>query len=227
MWRAESRKMRDRKFVPFEPEKHLVRAYAVAASHATCWDLFPPVRGYRTYNSRTKRKSYNVSPKRQHSDWSKAVLERDGRICRSCGSVDGLEAHHVWPQSWFPNLRYLLLNGITLCRSCHNSAYHAREVTPGQLLALASESELINANLEAENFWEYYAGALERARVVAYGLITAQEVNLGSDHWQYFVSWAKNNIFLARTEESAATAPFTDTQFYLTPEFLEAVTNAA
>jgi len=53
--------------------------------------------------------------------WRKAVFERDNYTCQHCDKRGGwLEADHI--ESWtdFPDLRYELTNGRTLCRPCHN-----------------------------------------------------------------------------------------------------------
>lgn len=54
-------------------------------------------------------------------NWRKAVFERDGYRCRKCGEKGGyLEAHHIKPFAYFPELRFELSNGLTLCEKCHN-----------------------------------------------------------------------------------------------------------
>src|ERR1039458_1701780 len=110
MWRAELRRIRDRKFIPFDWDKHWVRAYSVVKASASSWDLFPPIAGYRPYSN--AKGSYNVSPQRQHSDWSRKVLNIEPRCCTNCSNEGRLEAHHLWPQSWFPHLRYVVRNGM-------------------------------------------------------------------------------------------------------------------
>ena len=57
------------------------------------------------------RKNYRV--------WRKAVFERDGYKCIWCGSVSDLNADHIKPYSTFPELRYAIDNGRTLCETCH------------------------------------------------------------------------------------------------------------
>jgi hypothetical protein len=54
-------------------------------------------------------------------DWSKEVKKRDGWICRIADiNCDGkLESHHILPWSKFPELRYQINNGITLCHAHH------------------------------------------------------------------------------------------------------------
>ena len=55
--------------------------------------------------------------------WAVEVKTRDG-CCVSCGSVDLLEAHHVYPKGKYPDLRLVPENGLTLCRGCHRK-WHA------------------------------------------------------------------------------------------------------
>ncbi len=54
-------------------------------------------------------------------NWSLAVQERDGWKCQHCGLDDKskLQAHHVIPWIDSIDLRFVVDNGLTLCRSCH------------------------------------------------------------------------------------------------------------
>ncbi|MCF6256282.1 MAG: HNH endonuclease [Gammaproteobacteria bacterium] len=217
MWRAEKRRISDRKFIQYKPEEHFVRAYAVSASNACSWDMFSPVKGYRPYNAGTKR-SYNVSPKRQHTDWARMVVERDGYKCQKCGENTNLEAHHIWPQSWFPQFRYILKNGVTLCRQCHDEAFHAHEITPGQFLELTNEIEKINSIIEETDFWENYTAGLEKGRVLAYQLSSTKEMHINKDEKEYFVSWAAMNNFLERTECVTRDGPIKDNKYKVSEE---------
>lgn len=54
--------------------------------------------------------------------WRKAVFERDDYTCQFCVVRGGkLEADHVLPFAYFPEIRYELSNGRTLCRNCHST----------------------------------------------------------------------------------------------------------
>lgn len=56
-----------------------------------------------------------------HRDWSKNVKNRDGWKCKIANdNCSGrLEAHHILGWSDYPELRYELNNGITLCHAHH------------------------------------------------------------------------------------------------------------
>jgi hypothetical protein len=52
--------------------------------------------------------------------WRKAVFERDNYTCHFCGKRGGdMEADHIKPFAFFPELRLAIDNGRTLCKPCH------------------------------------------------------------------------------------------------------------
>lgn len=52
--------------------------------------------------------------------WRVKVFERDSYTCQVCGQVGGpLCAHHINGWSRFPKQRFLLRNGVTVCKPCH------------------------------------------------------------------------------------------------------------
>lgn len=60
-----------------------------------------------------------------YREWRTAVFERDDYTCQECGVRSGngravvLNADHITPFSLFPELRFDLDNGRTLCKPCH------------------------------------------------------------------------------------------------------------
>ncbi len=60
-----------------------------------------------------------TGPTPEELHWRTSVLVRDGHKCVSCGSTDRLEADHIQPKAIYPDLKYSIDNGRTLCHACH------------------------------------------------------------------------------------------------------------
>lgn len=65
----------------------------------------------------------NILRKRfEYVNWRNAVYERDDYTCQCCGARGyKLNAHHINQFADYPELRYDVDNGITLCTKCHDS----------------------------------------------------------------------------------------------------------
>lgn len=64
----------------------------------------------------------------EHDKWRRAVKKRDNFTCQDCG-IKGvrMHAHHIKEYAKYPESRFEVSNGLTLCRPCH-SERHGREI---------------------------------------------------------------------------------------------------
>lgn len=88
-------------------------------------------KGGITNKNYRERVSIMNSP--QYRFWRRSVFERDDFTCQSCSIKGGrLQADHIKRFSDFPELRFELSNGRTLCEACHRatSTYGNRKMEP-------------------------------------------------------------------------------------------------
>ena len=61
-----------------------------------------------------------IRQSKEYKDWRTAVFKRDCYTCQDCGEKGyRLNADHIKPFAYFPELRLVLENGRTLCVECH------------------------------------------------------------------------------------------------------------
>lgn len=79
--------------------------------------------GGKTKFNRTARYLFMMTL--EYKLWRKSVFERDNYMCIWCGAKSGrgkkvvLNADHIKPFAYFPELRLAIDNGRTLCQTCH------------------------------------------------------------------------------------------------------------
>ncbi len=60
-----------------------------------------------------------IRKSKRYSEWRHKIYEQDNWECIECGSKENIIAHHVLSFADYPELRFDLDNGVTMCRSCH------------------------------------------------------------------------------------------------------------
>lgn len=70
-------------------------------------------KGGATSINASLRSSYEMN------EWRKKVFKRDGYTCQSCACKGKMEAHHILSFANFPEHRFEIKNGLTLCPKCH------------------------------------------------------------------------------------------------------------
>ena len=71
--------------------------------------------------SKERDEHYRIMTTFEYRLWRKAVFERDNYTCVWCGDNRGgnLEADHIQTFMEYPELRFAIDNGRTLCKKCH------------------------------------------------------------------------------------------------------------
>ena len=95
--------------------------------------------GFTPWN---KDKNFNGSCRRCLNDklWIKSILERDLYKCKQCSSTDILHVHHIKNWKEYPELRFDINNGITLCKSCHMKLHGKGRIVSPETRKKISES---------------------------------------------------------------------------------------
>lgn len=83
--------------------------------------------GEKNWNWRggiSKLNIYRHYRNREYLEWRKSVFARDGWTCLNCG-VSGvfLHPHHIKSYTYYPEVRYDVENGVTLCVPCHHQLH--------------------------------------------------------------------------------------------------------
>lgn len=74
------------------------------------------------FNGFSTKENALIRGSSKYSDWRDSVFKRDNYTCQCCGKVGGkLNAHHKMNFADYPDLRFDVDNGTTLCFGCHST----------------------------------------------------------------------------------------------------------
>jgi len=71
---------------------------------------------------RTTPKNKLLKKSKKWKEWREAVFRYDDYTCWICNEKGGeLQPHHLYSFAYYPKLRFIISNGITLCKFCHKT----------------------------------------------------------------------------------------------------------
>ena len=81
----------------------------------------------------------------QYKAWRLAVYKRDKFTCRftGCNCKKGINAHHIKRWANFPELRFVVGNGITLCKKHHKMITGKEEEYAQTFLSIISPKNFL------------------------------------------------------------------------------------
>lgn len=117
--RERNRKNKWRKGIPLSQEHRAFLRKISYEQQRFHGENSPQWKGGITPENRTLRRNS------ANKQWRQTVYERDNYTCQHCGDDKGgnLNAHHKMSWSDYPELRYVVDNGITLCEKCHEKIH--------------------------------------------------------------------------------------------------------
>ncbi len=115
-------------------KKHHTKPHAPDCSHCIAMRGKPaynkgkpsPLRGENspTWRGGLTPINHQIRASLEYKQWRRAVFDRDDYTCQACAQRGSkLHADHELPFSLFPALRFEILNGRTLCVSCHRKTH--------------------------------------------------------------------------------------------------------
>ena len=102
-----------RPLICFQRQKYCTKQCADQHGFRYSGEKHPNWKGGRQVRNMTKQ-----------LQWARKIFERDDYTCQDCGKRGGdLQAHHIKGFTDYPDLRWELSNGQTLCKPCHYKTY--------------------------------------------------------------------------------------------------------
>ena len=68
-------------------------------------------------------KQHIIRTSNQYRSWKEQVLNRDGSVCKKCEAIT-TTVHHLYSFRDYPELRFEVDNGVTICTTCHRKFHN-------------------------------------------------------------------------------------------------------
>jgi len=92
----------------------------------------------KTWQDTPEQQKIRLSP--EYKQWRISVLERDNYTCQHCKQTGGnLHCHHIKSFKYYPELRFDINNGATLCSVCHEQLHLSRYKNPKIISMMSSK----------------------------------------------------------------------------------------
>jgi 5-methylcytosine-specific restriction endonuclease McrA len=122
-WKAKIREAWAKKWANKQYKTRPIKGRKWSVERRAEWSERKKGAGNQNWKDGATKKSKLVRATWQYREWSKAVKQRDGE-CLRCGATTKLHAHHIHQFIRYPEKRFELSNGMTLCKSCHHKEHH-------------------------------------------------------------------------------------------------------
>lgn len=85
-----------------------------------CFDNYYRGEIHHNWEGGITKKNHSIRTSKEYLFWAKSVKERDNYTCVICNKRGGeLHSDHIKPFCNYPELRFDIDNGRTLCKKCH------------------------------------------------------------------------------------------------------------
>jgi hypothetical protein len=81
---------------------------------------------YKDYLKKNRVITKDITDSAEYKEWRKKVYIRDFYKCKMPGCSSNskqIAAHHIYPKKLYPEKRFEVSNGITLCKKCHEKTF--------------------------------------------------------------------------------------------------------
>lgn len=112
---------KSKKGKPIKHQPHLIQSFLAKGKKPKNYELFRRKSFEKQWKGGVTPEHERIRKSKIYKDWRISVFKRDNFKCQNCGYTGNkLEAHHVKPFALYPELRFDIDNGKTLCKECHD-----------------------------------------------------------------------------------------------------------